>query len=232
MNDAERAEHPQNKSTHPTRIVLVDDHPIVRQGLVQILRQQKEFEVCGEAADEAGAWQVISHQVPDLVIVDLTLKSGSGLDLIKQIRSEFPEMAILVLSMHEELFHVERALRAGAWGYLTKGEAGDKILTAIRQVLSGELYLNVPFSSNLLRRLISGNPSETESGISCLSDRELQVFQLIGKGKRVQEIADELHLSVKTIETHQAHIRAKLDLEDSRKLVQYAIQWALQHELK
>lgn len=208
-------------------VVLVDDHPIVRQGLAQLLGQEPDLRVCGEAEDEATAIRLVAQTSPQLVIVDLSLKSGDGIALIKALRADHPTIPILVLSMHDESHFVERALRAGALGYLVKQDASTKILPAIRKVLRGEIYLGDQLSPSLLKRLLSGELEEAESVVARLSDRELQVFRMIGDGLGTQEIAARLNLSVKTIETYQAHIKDKLDLRDSRKLVQFAIRWAL-----
>ena len=214
------------------KIVLVDDHSIVRQGLAQLIMQEPDLVVCGEAEDEAGALKVVYAEKPDIVIVDLSLKSGNGIDLIKGIRNESPSTPILVLSMHDESHYVERALRAGAWGYLTKQEASSKVLTAIRQLLRGQVYLSDILSPDLLKRLLTTARNGEDPVVGRLSDRELQVFQLIAEGLGTQEIAERLHLSVKTIETHQAHIREKLDLKDARKLYQYAIRWGIGQDHK
>lgn len=217
-------------STKTFKIVLVDDHPIVRQGLARLIELEPDLRVCGEAADDRSAWEQISKHQPDVAIVDLSLKLGDGIDLIKRIRGAYPDTAILVLSMYDASHYVERALRAGASGYLTKQEASEKVLLAIRKVLNGEIYLGDGLSPNLLKRLLSGTPGKDDSVIASLSDREWQVFRLIGSGLGVQEIAEQLHLSVKTVETHQGHIKEKLDLKDTRKLVQYAIRWMLDQE--
>jgi DNA-binding NarL/FixJ family response regulator len=208
-------------------ILLVDDHPIVRQGLARVLMREPDLHVCGEAEDEAAALRLVAELLPQLVIVDLSLKSGDGIALIKTLRASHPAIPVLVLSMHDESHFVERALRAGALGYLTKQEASTKILPAIRHVLRGEIFLGEQFSPSILRRLLSGEPDEDEPVVARLSDRELQVFRLIGDGLGTQEIAGRLNLSVKTIETYQAHIKDKLGLRDARKLVQFAIRWAL-----
>lgn len=213
-----------------TRIVLADDHPLVRQGLAQLLAREPDLHVCGEAEDEATAVRLVAEQAPDLVIVDLSLKNGSGLDLIKTLHETHPDVAILVLSMHDEVHHVERSLRAGALGYLTKQEAGDKVLTAIRHVLRGEMYLSDGVSPNLIRKLLAGPPQGREPVAGRLSEREIQVFRLIGQGLGTQEIATHLGLSVKTIETYQAHIKDKLELRDSRKLIQSAVRWVLSQD--
>jgi DNA-binding NarL/FixJ family response regulator len=214
------------------RILLVDDHPIVRQGLAKLIEQEPGLEVCGEAADAPAAWELIGLSDPQLVIVDLSLKAGDGIDLIKRIRAAYADLPILVVSMYEQSHYIERAMRAGAWGYVTKHEASEKVLVAIRKLLAGEIYLGEHVSPRLLQRLMSGCPAEDECDVARLSDREFQVFQMIGSGYGVQEIAARLNLSVKTIETYQAHIREKLDLPDGRKLLQYAVRWMLSQEKK
>jgi DNA-binding NarL/FixJ family response regulator len=211
-------------------VVIVDDHPIVRQGLSQLLMQEPDFHVCGEAEDHPTAVRLAGELKPHLMIVDLSLKSGDGIDLIKALRALQPDLPILVLSMHDEIHYVERALRAGALGYLTKQEASTKVVPAARHVLNGEIFLSDKVSPSLLKKLLSGGADEGEPVASRLSDREMQVFRLIGDGDSTQEIADRLSLSVKTIETYQAHIKDKLDLRDSRKLVQFAIRWALSND--
>jgi len=230
MKGQARSQADRSRMTTRTKVLLVDDHPIVRQGLARLIAQEPDLEVCGEAADEGTAWSQVGAHEPGLVLVDLSLKTGNGLELIKRIRSGYPEMPILVISMHDEVFYVERALRAGASGYLTKEEAGDNVLLAIRKILEGEIYLSDRLSPTIIKRLLSGNGGAEESPISRLSDRELEVFQLIGQGLAAQEIADRLHLSFKTIETYQAHIKEKLGLRDIRKLVQYAVRWAMEHQ--
>ena len=214
------------------KIVIVDDHPIVRQGLAQLLWQEPDLQVCGEAEDESTAVRLVADMEPQLVIVDLSLKSGDGIDLIKVLRAAHPDLPILVLSMHDETQHVERALRAGALGYLTKQEASTKVLAAVRHVLRGEIFLSDRVSPSLLKRLLSGAVDEREPVVGCLSEREMQVFRFIGDGFGTQEIAERLGLSAKTIETYQAHIKDKLELRDSRKLVQFAIRWTMGQERK
>jgi len=208
-------------------VVIVDDHPIVRQGLAQLLAQQPDITVGGEAEDTPEALRLIGEVNPNVVIADLSLRNGTGIDLIKASRSSHAHIPILVLSMHDEPYHVERALRAGATGYLTKQEASAKIVDAIRCVVRGEIYLSDQLSPRVLKRLLAG-PAEDDALVGVLSDRELQVFSMIGDGLGTQEIADRLQLSVKTIETYQAHIKGKLDLKDSRKLAQYAIRWSIE----
>jgi len=208
-------------------VVIVDDHPIVRQGLTQLLMQERDIHVCGEAEDESTAMRVVAESKPHLVIVDLSLKSGDGMSLIKELHSAQPDLPILVLSMHDGIHHVENAMRAGALGYLTKQEASTKVVEAIRHVLRGEIFLSDRVSPTLLKRLLSGSAEPQEPVAGRLSEREMQVFRMIGEGLGTQEIAGRLNLSAKTIETYQAHIKDKLELRDSRKLVQFAIRWTL-----
>lgn len=209
------------------RVFIVDDHPIVRQGLTMLISQEPDLCVCGEADGAPVALQAVTKLRPDVVIVDISMKDGDGIDLIKSIRAHDNEIHILVLSMHEEMFIVERAMRAGASGYLPKQEASDKVLTAIRSILSGGLYVSESLSPRLMERLLADKSARGEDAIARLSDRELQVFQRLGDGMGTQEIADAMHLSVKTIETYREHIKVKLDLKDARQLMQYAIRWNL-----
>lgn len=215
--------------TKQIRVLLVDDHPIVRQGLARLIGQEADLDVCGEAGDVPSAVQAVNELKPDVVVADLSLKEGSGIDLIKTLSAQSSETPVLVLTMHEESFYAERALRAGARGYLTKQEASEKILTAIRQVFRGEIYVSERLSPKLLKRLITGAPDDEDPLVSRLSDRELQVFLMIGEGHGTQQIASQLNLSVKTIETYRAHLKEKLDLRDARELVQYAIRWVVSH---
>ena len=207
-------------------ILLVDDHPIVIEGLTQLINQQQDLIVWGEASDSLGALKAIETLKPNLAIVDISLKNGSGLDLIKSLQQRFPKLPILVLSMHDESLYAERVLRAGARGYITKQEATEKLITAIRRVLDGEIYLNEKVTSKILSRVISTSPAKNLSSINRLSDRELEVFQLIGQGHGTREIAELLHLSIKTVETYREHIKQKLKLKDATELVRHAVRWA------
>lgn len=213
---------PQKKA----KIFLVDDHPVVLQGLEQLINQQEDLIVCGQANDSPGALKAIEALKPNLAIIDISLKSGSGLDLIKSLRQGCPKLPILVLSMHDESLYAERVLRAGARGYITKQEATEKLITAIRRVLDGDIYLNEKVTSKILSRVISTSPAKNLSPVNGLSDRELEVFQLIGEGHGTREIAEMLHLSIKTIETYREHIKEKLKLRNATELVHHAIRWA------
>jgi DNA-binding NarL/FixJ family response regulator len=205
------------------RIMLVDDHPVMREGLAQLINHEPDLTVCGQYEDAARAFAAIPAARPDLAIIDLSLKGSSGLELVKNSRASYPKLLILVLSMYDESLYAERVLRAGAAGYIMKQEASEKILGAIRQVLRGGIYLSEKMSSQLMHQLIGGKPPEAGSVLERLSDRELEVFGLIGQGKGTRQIAEHLHLSVKTIESHRAHIKEKLNLKDANELVHTAI---------
>jgi DNA-binding NarL/FixJ family response regulator len=217
------------KPAQPTRknVLIVDDHPLLRQGLALLINQQEDMQVCGEAEEAQTVMQAIAKRRPDIMILDISLNGPDGLELLKQIRTLDPDLPVLILSMHDEAIYAERALRARANGYIMKQEAAEKVLVAVRRILNGELYLSDRMSNKLLQQYIGGAPSILQSRISSLSDRELEVFRLIGEGRATREIAEELHLSVKTVETYQAHIKEKLVLRSARELIQHAIQWKI-----
>jgi DNA-binding NarL/FixJ family response regulator len=205
-------------------IVIVDDHPIVRQGLAQLINQESDLLVCGQAEDAYEAMQTIRESDPDMVIVDISLKETSGVELIKDLKIQYPDLPVLTLSMHDETVYGERALRAGARGYIMKQEATEKVVTAIRRVLAGEVYVSNGMAAKMVSKLVGG-PGKTSSPVECLSDRELEVFRMLGEGYNTREMADKLHLSVKTIETYRAHIKDKLGLQDASELLRSAIRW-------
>ncbi len=207
------------------RILLVDDHPIVRQGLSELINNEKDVAICGTAEDLNSALEAIENLKPDLVIVDISLRGSNGIELLKNIKVRHPKMLVLMLSMHDESLYAVRALRAGASGYIMKQEATEKVLTAIRQVLRGEIYLSEKMEKKMMQQLVGGRAARSGSPLEDLSDRELEVFNLIGQGHGTRQIAEELHLSIKTIESHRAHIKEKLNLKNATELVQYAIQW-------
>ena len=223
MNATQKSQHPAVKK----RILVVDDHPIVRQGLALMVNREADLVVCGEAEDATGAMLVVASARPDILIVDISLNGPDGLDLLKNIRTTHPTLPVLILSMHDELIYAERALRAGANGYIMKQEATEKVLVAIRRILNGEIYVSDRVANKLLQHYITGAGTMRHSTISDLSDRELEVFRLIGEGHGTRQIAEELHLSIKTVESYQAHIKEKLSLRSSRELMQHAIQWNL-----
>ena len=218
---------PQSKmipSRATSRIIIVDDHPILREGLAQLIDQQKDLSVCGQFAEAAGAFDALASLKPDLALIDISLKGRSGVELVKNIKAHYPKLLVLVLSMHDESLYAERVLRAGASGYIMKQEASEKVLEAIRKVLAGEIYLSETMGAKLMRQLIGGSRNVTGSVMERLSDRELEVFGLIGQGRGTREIAEQLHLSVKTIESHRTHIKEKLNLKNATELVHRAIQ--------
>jgi DNA-binding NarL/FixJ family response regulator len=208
-------------------VLVVDDHPLLRQGLAMLINQQQDMQVCGEAEEAHVAMECIAHKRPDIMILDISLKGPDGLELLKSIRAVDPDLPVLILSMHDEAIYAERALRAKANGYIMKQEATEKVLVALRRILSGDVYLSETMSKKMLQHYIDGGPSLLQSRIAILSDRELEVFRRIGEGRATREIAEELHLSIKTVETYQAHIKEKLSLRSGRELVQHAIQWKI-----
>lgn len=206
-------------------VLIVDDHPIVRQGLAQLINQERDLEVCGQAEDAHAAMQAIRQLNPDLVIVDIGLKGSNGMELIKDLKVQYPNLPVLTLSMYDEAVYGERALRAGAKGYVMKQEATEKVVTAIRRVLAGEVYVSNGMAAKMVSRFVGGGTRTAGSPADCLSDRELEVFRMIGEGYSTREMAEKLHLSVKTVETYRAHIKDKLGLQDANELLRYAIQW-------
>lgn len=211
---------------HKHRVFVVDDHPIVRQGLALLINREADLIVCGEAEEAQTALDMIAAQRPDILIVDISLNGPDGIELVKLLRARSATLPVLVLSMHDELTYAERALRAGANGYIMKQEATERVLIAIRRILKGDVYLSDRAASRVLQQYVRGATAQ-HSSVSDLSDRELEVFRLIGGGHGTRQIAEELHLSVKTVETHQAHIKEKLSLRTARELVQYAVEWSL-----
>ena len=212
---------------HSTKIIIVDDHPLVRSGLRRLIETEPDFSVCGEAATIRETLKSIAKVTPDLAIIDLSLADGNGLDLIKHIHAIRPSIKVLVSSMHDEDMFAERALRAGAHGYINKQETGDEVILAMRQVLNGNTYLS-PVMRERLKTDLEPDLTETQrSPIEKLSNRELAVFELIGHGMSTSMIADKLHLSVKTIESHRSHIKLKLGLHTANELTRLAIQWTL-----
>lgn len=210
-----------------TRVFMVDDHPIVRQGLGLLINRESDLTVCGEAESAQSAMRAISSVQADVLIVDISLNGPDGLDLLKNVRTRHPNLPVLILSMHDESIYAERALRAGAQGYIMKQEATEKVLVALRRILNGEIYVSERIANRMLQRYIGTPNSGRPSSIADLTDRELEVFRLIGEGHSTRQIAEDLHLSVKTVESYQAHIKEKLSLRSARELVQHAIQWSI-----
>lgn len=206
------------------RILLVDDHPIIRQGLRQLIALEPDLKVCGEAESASEAFRALKSLVPDLAVIDISLKDSNGIDLVRDAHTHYPNLAILVLSMHNEGVYAERVLRAGASGYITKDEAIERFVLAIRKVLAGEVYLTDKLASSLLSRMVT-SPTRKTTGVDDLSNRELQVFDLIGQGLNTRGIADRLHVSPKTVESHRENIKKKLRLADAAKLLRQAVIW-------
>jgi DNA-binding NarL/FixJ family response regulator len=211
--------------TAVSRVLIVDDHPIVRSGLGQLVQQEADLQVCGEASDASEALDEIERKKPDLVLVDISLGGSSGIELTKTIRERYERLPVLVLSMHDESLYAERALRAGAKGYVMKQEAAETVLKAIRKVLGGGLYVSDTIAARMLQEFVEGGSDQARVGVETLSDRELEVFEMIGRGMPTREIAERLHLSVKTIETHRAHIKQKLNLRNATELLHHAVHW-------
>ena len=209
-------------------VFVVDDHPIVREGLAQMINREADLAVCGEAEEMHSALQMINASRPDILIVDISLNGPDGLDLLKNIRSKDPSLPVLILSRHDESIYAERALRAGANGYIMKQEATENVLVALRRILNREIYVSSRVASKMLQQFVGGSSSlARHSPVDDLSDRELEVLRLMGDGHATRQIAEELHLSVKTVESYQAHLKEKLSLRNLRELVQYAVQWAI-----
>lgn len=208
-------------------VLIVDDHPVVRDGLKAQLATQDDLSVCGEAEDVAGALELVKTSSPDAVVIDITLKSGNGLDLIKRLRAHHQTMPILVWSMYPEELYAERVLRAGAQGYLHKGRATREILDALRQVLSGKIYLSGEQANSLLRRL-GGSAAAVRSPVETLSDRELEAFELMGQGLTTETIAEKMRISTKTVETFRARIKEKLSLANVTEVIQRATCWVME----
>jgi DNA-binding NarL/FixJ family response regulator len=210
-----------------SRIFIVDDHPIVRQGLALLINREPDLAVCGDAEEAGSALCRIEEMKPDLAVVDISLDGPDGLDLLKTIRSRDAGLPVLILSMLDELLYAERALRAGANGYIMKQQATEQVLVAIRRILGGEIYVSERMANKMLHRFVGGSSVEQRSPVADLTDRELEVFRLIGEGHGTRQIAEDLHISVKTVESYQAHIKEKLLLKNGRELVQRAIQWTV-----
>jgi DNA-binding NarL/FixJ family response regulator len=206
-------------------IYVVDDHPLLVQGLTDLINAQPDMKVTGTTPEWTVALSQFQKEKPDVVILDITLKNANGVEVLKNLRVHFPDLKVLMLSMHDESLYAMRALKAGAQGYIMKASATEKVITAIRQILSGELYLSEEMSRRAMATLVGRKKETGGSPLEDLSDRELEVFTLIGEGLTTRQIAEKLHLSVKTIETHRAHIKEKLNLKNSTELVQHAIHW-------
>ena len=220
----------KSKTSKKSRILIVDDHPMMRQGLAQLISAESDLEVCAEADNAGQALDLVKRHGPELILADISLPDKNGLELIKDVRALSPAALILVVSMHDETLYAERVLRAGARGYLMKQEGGKKLMEAIRQILSGHIYVSEKMSARILEVFSGQHTRENGSPVQRLTDREFEVFQLIGEGKGTREIAGHLHLSVKTVEVHRAHIKEKLELKSATDLVRYAVRWCESHD--
>ncbi len=207
------------------RILLVDDHPLLRKGLSELINQEPDLMVAGEAEDGPQALQVLAQTRFDLAIVDISLPGVDGIEVLKSLKERYPDLPALVVSMHDESLFAERALRAGARGFIMKQEAVESILTAVRRVLAGQIYVSERIATRMLKKLVDGDARPSARTLDVLTDRELTIFRLIGQGYGTRQIAEQLHLSAKTVESHRAHIKEKLDLASGTELVRYACLW-------
>lgn len=216
---------PADHATGKRKVLIVDDHPITRQGLRMLVDQQPDFIVCGEADNAAYAMELAAKLKPDVAIVDITLRTANGIELTKNLKAHSPELLILIVSMHDEDLFAERALRAGARGYLMKHEASDQVINALRRIVTGDVYVSERVQARMLSRMVNNRTGEVASPVESLSDREMEVFQLLGNGYSTRQIAERLNLSVKTIDSYREHLKLKLNLESGADLIRYAIQW-------
>jgi DNA-binding NarL/FixJ family response regulator len=212
------------------RVLIVDDHPVFRHGISALINAEADLEVCGEASSSPSALEAMRQLKPDVALLDISLPGTNGIELIKLMKAEQPKLPLLVLSMHDESLYALRALRAGALGYVMKAEALTHVLTAIRKVIVGEIFVSPRLSERLIFQAIQSTDAGSGSPVDKLSDRELEVLELLGRGFGTKEVAAELHLSVKTIETHRAHIKEKLGFRDAGEMVRFAIDWVAQEK--
>ena len=215
----------RSATTPRKKILIVDDHPMMRTGLSQIVKAQPGLEVFGEAGSPAEALEKLSAKLPDLIMADLTMKGGSGFEFIREVQARHPEVPVLVVSMHDENVYAERALRAGARGYIMKEESPDQLITAILRVLEGGMYLSDNMSTLLLKSFTNARSRSAMSPLQCLTDRECEIYQIIGRGKTTEEIAALLRISPQTVDVHRAQIKEKLNLKSGTALVHHAVQW-------
>lgn len=225
MTAALLSPEPEAPGRSRRRVLIVDDHPIVRQGLRRLIDQESDLLVCGEADNARDAKIAIRELNPDAVIVDISLKQGDGIEIVKDARAHYPQLAILVLSMHDETIYAERLLAAGANGYIMKQAASDQFLIALRRVLGGSIYVSEAVGSSMIQKFAAGGTYVSANPIDQLSNRELQILQMIGRGLSTREAAVALNLSIKTVESHRQRIKRKLSLATGSQLVQYAVNW-------
>jgi DNA-binding NarL/FixJ family response regulator len=226
-----RTKTPTTVSQVKRRILVVDDHPFMRAGLAQLIDRQPDLTVCGEAGHPAAAAAELAKSKPDMVLTDITMPGRSGIEFIKDLRAAHPALPILVVSMHDEAIYAERLLRAGARGYIMKEAGGENLLLAIRRVLDGEIYVSPRMSAKILENVSGRTPRGSNSPIQKLTDREFEVFRMIGQGKSTRDIATQLHLSPKTVDVHRSHIKEKLELTDVTSLVRHAVRWVETQDL-
>jgi DNA-binding NarL/FixJ family response regulator len=215
------------KKTQPskTRLMILDDHPMMREGLAQLINHEPDLTVCGQAGSGAEALDMVARLKPDLLLADISLPDKSGIEVIKDSLALHPEIPVLVISMHDETLYAERILRAGARGYIMKQEGGQKLIAAIRRVLSGQIYVSENISAKILESFSTRSEPAARRPMENLTDREFEVLQLLGQGKGTSEIAQQLHLSAKTVEAHRANIKRKLELKTGPELIRYAVRW-------
>jgi DNA-binding NarL/FixJ family response regulator len=216
----------QAKTGKKTQVLIVDDHPVVRDGLAAIINHERDMNVCDEADDAAGALKAIAELKPDVVVTDISLKSSDGIELTKSIKVRYPRLPVIIFSVHDESIYAERALRAGAHAYMMKETVSENIVKAIRTVLNGEIFVSDKISKKFLHKIAGDKAGTTKTPVESLSDRELEIFRLIGEGLKASQIAKQLHLSIKTIETYRSRIKEKLNLPNAAELLQYSIKWA------
>ena len=214
------------------RVFIVDDHPVMRQGVSQLISQEKDLMMCGDAGDITHALRDISASCPDIVMIDISLGQSNGIRLIEELALYYQDLLILAFSMHDEFIYAERCLRAGARGYIMKQESPEKVIFALRKVLSGEIYIDDSLGAKLLYKLVTNQSGKYISPIEKLSNRELEVFQLIGQGMKTRNIAERMNISVKTVESYMNHIKRKMNFNDSRDLFKHAVQWLMHSEMK
>jgi DNA-binding NarL/FixJ family response regulator len=208
------------------QVLIVDDHPVVRDGLVTIVNHERDMNVCGQAEDAYQALKAVTELKPDIVVTDISLKSSDGIELTKNIKTRYPELPVIIFSVHDESIYAERALRAGAHAYMMKETVSENIIKAIRTVLNGEIFVSDKILKKFLHNIAGGKADAAKTPMEHLSDRELEIFRLIGEGLKASQIAKQLHLSVKTIETYRTRIKEKLGLVNASELLQYSIRWA------
>jgi DNA-binding NarL/FixJ family response regulator len=209
-----------------TQVLIVDDHPVIRDGLVTIINHERDMNVCGQAEDAYIALKAVAELKPDIVVTDISLKSSDGIELTKNIKARCPRLPVIVFSVHDESLYAERALLAGAKAYLMKDEVSENIIKAIRTVLNGEIYVSDAISKKFLHKIAGDKAGTAKTPIESLSDREFEIFRLIGEGLKASQMAKQLHLSIKTIETYRSRIKEKLNLPNASELLQYSIRWA------